>query len=1300
MRGMMASTDPSLPLAATQPLVLQLRKRKVNRQTVVSPGAGPTADDGVSTGKSEKNATAGIHAVTRHTHPSEISSKERSKGPSAGAPVHQGRIGVSWKGKEEEELRKLVSLHTDPNGKISWGKIEEAWNQLADVSLRTKSSLSSKWRDLKSKPHLDKLTAPQSGSPSGGVTVRSKESTVPTSPIEPPKSTVVVDTHEIIVSSKSKTTSNSRRQMPSTIRDNDGRREKDEGGGDYEVENTGRIEEKEVQPDVRALFLKNLKKARKEGCKGFRKPLKRVKLRSTDPLMVEVDNLIKEDFVKRKVDKPTWNQLSIGVYAGAMTVDIIANRPTVEQQNRAAKWYKQTYVEMDKLRKTIGKATAELGRRKAEVAPTPRQVSNIRLLERKYHCFSNDDLKSLVERLKNRLQLLSERIELRKADEHRARLRRTPPKGKFVDSNGEDKSDSTDVHKIRRYWKNIVGVKKNFHANNQQLADWKQSLSGVPRDGDLRDNLTMEMWQEVMKKLKSWKASGPDGIQGFWWKSFPTANAYLYKLARHHLTTGTPLPRGWIANGRTVLIHKAGPKDDPSNFRPITCLNTCYKILTGYVAMYLSRYINERDILPKEQRALQKNIWGCTHALIVDQTVVADAFDQKQRPLSVAWIDYAKAFDSVPHKYILWVLEAMQVPSPLRKFIQSVMMQWRVKYEVRVKRGKVDRSQFLRIRSGVLQGDSFSPLLFCLSMAPLSHALNSSGLRYRTASGSKDNLQLTISHQFYMDDLKLYASSRKDLQKLLEIVNIISKAISMKVNTKKCATSHFVPKRLRESTATSASADDGDIPTLDGGKHYKYLGIDQNMQEEGDVSWDRVAKICLQKSKHLWASDLTYRQKVVSYNTTIIPALTYVSANLIKVSGKYESQLARGETFDVDIRKLLVLEKARYRSNCVNRLYTPVEKGGCGLKSVKDAMEETTIYTWAYLCTRADLKPSLNLFGKMANRKKRSIVTDVRAVLKSYNIQAEEDLGTSTVAVDGIRFHEAKKLAQYITCKMRDANSTRRLSEWKVMPLAGRVISTEIDIDFTMSFLWLKEGRLSSVGVRNTLAAQEGCLVTRTHPTHASQNSSLRCRRCDSADETVEHVIACCPTWLRTLYISRHDSVARNIYYTICRKYGIKPPHYTQRVNSVKETERIRLYWNQPVMTRTIIRHNKPDIIVFEKEKRTATIFEVAVSWLTGLQKQADIKVNRYTVNGNWDQELVLPYPRGDNIFAELYSMGWTATFVPVIIGATGEVLSDLKSNLQNSLGITESATLKLMERLQRSAVLGTSRVIKNHLGT
>ena len=57
-------------------------------------------------------------------------------------------------------------------------------------------------------------------------------------------------------------------------------------------------------------------------------------------------------------------------------------------------------------------------------------------------------------------------------------------------------------------------------------------------------------------------------------------------------------------------------------------------------------------------------------------------------------------------------------------------------------------------------------------------------------------------------------------------------------------------------------------------------------------------------------------------------------------------------------------------------------------------------------------------------------------------------------------------------------------------------------------------------------------------------------------------------------------------------------------------------------------------------------------------------------------------------------------TFLPVVIGATGEVLLGLLEELKDKLSLNTKASLKLLERLQRSAVLGTSRIVQNHLST
>jgi hypothetical protein len=306
----------------------------------------------------------------------------------------------------------------------------------------------------------------------------------------------------------------------------------------------------------------------------------------------------------------------------------------------------------------------------------------------------------------------------------------------------------------------------------------------------------------------------------------------------------------------------------------------------------------------------------------------------------------------------------------------------------------------------------------------------------------------------------------------------------------------------------------------------------------------------------------------------------------------------------------------------------------------------------------------------MAHRGKRNILSDARHVLKTYDIGVEIDEETPAVTIRRVQYVKPTLLAQHLVELMRSANNNRRYEEWKLLPLAGRVLRSEEAIDLVTSFEWLRKGNLSSIGVRNVLSVQEGCLLTRTHPA-CTTIGKAECWMCSGPPETIKHIVSCCPIWLSTLYIYRHNSVARNIYYILCKQADLQPPHYSQKVDSVKENDRVKLYWNQLVQTRAIICYNKPDLIIFDRIQKKAIVIEVAVSGFTGIQKQIDLKRNRYCVNGNWDDELRFPYPRGNNIVFDLTSQGWKVTFIPIVIGATGEVLLDMKDQIKKGLGLS-----------------------------
>ena len=108
-----------------------------------------------------------------------------------------------------------------------------------------------------------------------------------------------------------------------------------------------------------------------------------------------------------------------------------------------------------------------------------------------------------------------------------------------------------------------------------------------------------------------------------------------------------PVPK-WMIRGRTVLIPKEGCDESPGKYRPIECLNSSYKLLTSAVNNKLLAHVMEFGLLPMEQCALSRGHRGCLDALLVDQAV-AESTHARGSNLSVAWIDFQKAYDRVPH---------------------------------------------------------------------------------------------------------------------------------------------------------------------------------------------------------------------------------------------------------------------------------------------------------------------------------------------------------------------------------------------------------------------------------------------------------------------------------------------------------------------------------------------------------------------------------------------------------------------------------------------------------------------------
>ena len=119
----------------------------------------------------------------------------------------------------------------------------------------------------------------------------------------------------------------------------------------------------------------------------------------------------------------------------------------------------------------------------------------------------------------------------------------------------------------------------------------------------------------------------------------------------------------------------------------------------------------------------------------------------------MGWVDYKKAYDMVPQSWIREVLGDMKTSRNVVKLISNSMEKWKTRLEC-----DGNALGTVNIKRGIFQGDSLSPLLFVMTLVPLTLTLRRMKVGYRFKNSTR------INHLLYMDDLKMYAKNRNELE--------------------------------------------------------------------------------------------------------------------------------------------------------------------------------------------------------------------------------------------------------------------------------------------------------------------------------------------------------------------------------------------------------------------------------------------------------------------------------------------------------------------------------------------------------
>ena len=175
----------------------------------------------------------------------------------------------------------------------------------------------------------------------------------------------------------------------------------------------------------------------------------------------------------------------------------------------------------------------------------------------------------------------------------------------------------------------------------------------------------------------------------------------------------------WLVLSKTLLLPKNEDTNKANNYRPIALQNSMHKVFTAIVTEFIMDHCTVNNIVTEEQ-AVGK--LGSSDQLLINK-MVSDEVIKNRRNLVTVWLDYKKAFDSVPHSWIIESLKLAKIPDKIIDVIKMLMSKWRTKIHLYGETESIETSE-IEYYKGILQGDMLSLILFVLSVNPLSFILH------------------------------------------------------------------------------------------------------------------------------------------------------------------------------------------------------------------------------------------------------------------------------------------------------------------------------------------------------------------------------------------------------------------------------------------------------------------------------------------------------------------------------------------------------------------------------------------------
>jgi len=420
--------------------------------------------------------------------------------------------------------------------------------------------------------------------------------------------------------------------------------------------------------------------------------------------------------------------------------------------------------------------------------------------------------------------------------------------------------------------------------------------------------------------MNNGSAPGGDGLTTsfikFFWGHIKTMVIDSLNAAFQHGQMSTTQKRAII-----TLIHKGKqlPRDDLNNWRPISLLNSDYKLLAKCLAIRLSGVLG--TLIHENQFGFMKGRNISIAARTIDDTI--SYLDQANNPGVLLALDYKAAFDTISKEFILYAFKRFNFGNTFIGWVATLMQETEscIHYMGWL-------SEPIEINSGIRQGCSFSPMAFVLALELLAIKIRSDdtikGLSLPTARNT--NQEKILKLILYADDITLLLKDTDDVKNALTLVSYFSKFSGLAMNRQKSEAMWLGSQKYSDEQPCGFKFK----------SKIKILGIhfsNQKTASDIDENWtgkiEQVQKIIMQWTKR----NCSIMGKICLVKSLLISQFTYLFQALIapnKILLKLNTMFFRF-IWKKRFSNTKAFEKVKRKIICQD-----VDKGGLNMIDVRD----------------------------------------------------------------------------------------------------------------------------------------------------------------------------------------------------------------------------------------------------------------------------------------------------------------------------------------------------------------------------